>query len=252
MTPFGEPTILSHDPPPKTETNGDSSYDAICKILDHVNALSWPEDREIFLKKSLKDVSDTSLADRNGALLTHAAATDNSVAVSILLQRIPDWPDGAYQDSALQSAEKSPKTLRHILAADHPQKERVLKLLDSKKSGYAPSVLSVINSAKNAHLGEGWKIIGKGEISSTVQSNTATIERIFNFNAMNITTVATKDKALSVTETNFRDRQSDTDIKEAYKKLCVFENDPPAYKGKETGLEPRRIQRRNMMQGIPQ
>ncbi|TVQ82672.1 MAG: hypothetical protein EA357_09530 [Micavibrio sp.] len=250
--PFSEPTTEPFEPlpAPPASSSEDRIFRKLTDILDEARNISIYKQSD-YLAENLSGYTAEELTVKNGLLLEYAVKNNDAKAVEFLARKA-QWPAESYQNTALYAAKQGEgRLLGAVLSIAHPQKSALLHQLNDNFDSYDGQVQGEIKKAKDSHLGAGWKIIGQGEISKTVRTYTAALERVFNFNAMNVTTIATQDKAVSVTERNFRDCQDDADIQEAYEKLCVFEKNPPVYKGKDTGVEPRRIARRNTIQGAP-
>lgn len=193
---------------------------------------------------ALKRVDAADLSQNGGELLTLAVKHNASYCVEELISRTTDWSENVVCDAIYDAANnQGHSSISHLLRLDFPRKKEILSELNSRKSTYSPQVQSAIETGKANFIGSQWKKISEHEISHTVSSNIATIERVFNFNAMSIITLAKREDNITMTERNFSDVQDDTDIVRAHETLSIFEQ-PPVYRGKNHN--PRRsVNKRN-------
>ena len=245
-----------HIPAPQSEKTAtaqpelSTTYKKILSDLDF-QIDSW--NRNEFFTHNLKplfdEIAPEELAAHKDDLLRKAVDCNASDVIALLLKRFPDTPFDFLQEMAITGAEKEhTRSLRTVLEAaeKRPQYLDLLLLLNEKRDSYPGDTQSALKSIRHSYLGSAWRVLNANEISKTTQANTTTLERVFNFQAMNITTIATisgKSPAVSVTDRNFNECQSDAEIAEAHEKLALFEKNAPAYRGKNVQTQ-RRVQKR--------
>lgn len=243
-------------PSAKNETAKPETSATYRRILDNLETKigSW-ERRDFFtteIAPLLQDITPEELAAQKDDLLLKAAACNASDVTAVLLDRFPDLPFDTLKNAAVISAEKGHSdNLRAVMnnKRQHPQYLELLLFLNTRRDSYPSGTQQTLHNLKHNYLGDGWNILNAREISKTTHAATASIEHIFNFQAMNVTTIASvsgKSPAVSVTDRNFNDYQSDEAIAEAYAKLALFEKDAPAYRGKNIRTQ-RRVPKRERM-----
>lgn len=225
------------------------------KILENLGTQINPSwQREDFFREELaplfKEIAPDELSVQKDDLLLKSAACNASDVTELLLNRFPDLSFDTIKKAAASSAEKGHTTnLRAMMnnKRQHPQYLELLLFLNARRDSYPSATQQILHSLRHHYLGDGWKVLNPREISQTSNATTASIERIFNFQALNITTIATvsgKTPAVSVTDRNFNDCQSDEAITAAHEKLALFEKDAPPYRGKNAQPQ-RRVQKRD-------
>ena len=246
---IGLDEIIEMDTPPKTtsvKVKSSSFQEQVKALFDQLEQIDTQRERSAFIKQAIDpvfDQCDVAELTKDTTLLRHAVEKQYRSAIDCLIERTQDWPQETVKELIFESAEAGNITgLSRLLPLVQDDRLKVLKQLDSNRDKYGRDIGNTINSHKAAYLGYDWKVLNDHEISKTTSCKTATIERVFNFNAMSVTTITSKDKNIIVSEKNFEDCQADGDIEAAHQKLSVF-GSPPAYLGKDYKA-PRTVKRR--------
>lgn len=189
----------------------------------------------------LQKIPSKELVKDGGLLL--AAATDKALwcVIEYLLTATDHWENKTVTDALLQAAEHDyPNTLNTLLEnapPDIPDARLLRKITEITKGKQTESV---VQNYRKTLLGEGWQINEDYEIQRI--SRNPTIVHIFNFGANHVTTVFPEKN--QVIRTDFKDLQNDAELDTAYRKLSLLSENPPPYRGKDTGAI-RRIGRKN-------
>lgn len=230
---------------PKDKEVTQNDIIALLDAYEKIDGYSATRDfiNDIF-KPALKKMSLQDLTE-DGVVLKHAIKKKYSNGLDYLISYTQDWPKDVIADELFKTAEEGNDTaFTRIIKLPHPEKKEILQKLNTKKDSYKADIQRSLRSAKAAFLGSEWHVIDAHQISHTIYAKTASVEEIFNFNAMSITTITSKEKALDIIKENFADIQDDTDVVKAYETLSIFEK-PPAYRG-HTYTPPRTVKKRDI------
>lgn len=154
-----------------------------------------------FLKKIV--AAGVDLTRNRGEALLKAAHSNRNETVDYLLAHETNWPAKAVNDALDQSRDNKVRA----------------SLSDYRK-----------------RIASGWELGNDFEISREQKYGSGdSIRRIFNFRSCQVTTIVSKNDPphMNVTHRDFKDYQSDGEIREAFAKLQRLSSNPPEYSGKD-------------------
>ncbi len=185
------------------------------------------EEFEEELMPLLENIDEEELLKDDGAILKQATNIGYAFATEYLIKRTDKWPKDVVRSCLMLAAkEHYPNTFRvlventkHIDEAFYAELYKVTTTSQDED----------LKAYKKKLLGKGWHIRKSYEIECEDNG----IRNIFNFASSSVITIVNLDGSNDVKYRDFKDFQTDGEIRIAYEKLCSFSDNPPKYSNKD-------------------
>ncbi len=177
----------------------------------------------------LEKIDEDTLLSHSASILNKAGDNSHFRTIEYLMKRTDKWP----KDVVLSCLDKAARRGRqNTFKAFLNDGENVDATLFNKWHSIGDSdIRRVLNDYKDNLIGKNWTVTEDYEIVRETENKA--IQDRFNFGASYVRTVVYNNGLREVRERDFKDFQTDSEIRTAYGKLCKFSDNPPKYNSKD-------------------
>ncbi len=180
------------------------------------------------------------LTEYDSRLLVYMIRNNKAKTVEYLLKHEKNWDSNAIKDGILFCAENGYYNVLEAIMLNSQSWDNTDYNI-AVDNAVTPNMLKRVEKIRDKVLGSGWYVddnctVRKEQQLKEVSScrMNMSLTTIFNFKSYEVTKIvrfSNKDKVEDVSYKNFVDYQNDSEIMEAYKRLCKFSKEPVPFNG---------------------